>query len=63
MVANLLYLLAAREGPLSLVVTLSSLYPACSVLLARVVLHERLRKVQWIGVGVALLAIAMIVSA
>jgi uncharacterized membrane protein len=63
MLANLLYLLASRQGPLTLVVTLSSLYPASTVLLARFVLHERLTGRQWAGVGLALLAIALIVTA
>lgn len=62
MVANALYMLAARQGPLSLVVTLSSLYPASTVLLARVVLGERLNAWQISGVGCALTAIVMIVS-
>jgi bifunctional non-homologous end joining protein LigD len=42
MIANAFYLIAAREGPLSTIVTLSSLYPASTVLLARVILGERL---------------------
>jgi drug/metabolite transporter (DMT)-like permease len=62
MLANALYLLAAREGPLSLVVTLTSLYPASTVLLARVVLGERLNGWQVTGVGCALAAVVMIVS-
>ena len=61
MLANLLYLLASREGPLTLVVTLSSLYPASTVLLARFILHERLTRRQWVGVAMALVAIVMIV--
>ena len=61
MLANLLYLLATRLGPLTLVVTLSSLYPASTVLLARVVLHERLVAKQWVGVVLALTAIVLIV--
>src|SRR3954467_5429670 len=36
MLANALYLLASRQGQLSVVVTLSSLYPASTVLLARI---------------------------
>lgn len=63
MLANLLYLLASRQGPLTLVVTLSSLYPASTVLLARFVLHEKLTARQWTGVGLALIAIALIVTA
>ncbi len=62
MLANALYLLATREGPLSIVVTLSSLYPASTVLLARIVLGERLRPWQVTGVGCALAAVALIVS-
>ena len=61
MLANALYLLAARGGPLSLVVTLSSLYPASTVLLARVILHERLNAWQISGVGCALAAVVLIV--
>ena len=62
MLANALYLLAAHEGPLSLVVTLSSLYPASTVLLARVVLGERLNPWQLTGVACALAAIVLVVS-
>jgi drug/metabolite transporter (DMT)-like permease len=62
MLANVLYLIASRSGPLSVVVTLASLYPASTVLLARVVLHERLSSRQWVGVACALLAVIMIVG-
>ena len=62
MLANALYLLATRQGPLSIVVTLSSLYPASTVLLARIVLGERLRPWQVTGVGCALAAVVLIVS-
>ena len=63
MAANALYLIAARAGPLSVVVTLSSLYPASTVILARVVLGERLNARQIAGVGCALAAIVLIVGA
>jgi drug/metabolite transporter (DMT)-like permease len=62
MLANVLYLLAAREGPLSIVVTLSSLYPASTVLLARIALGERLNLWQVSGVGCALAAVVLIVG-
>jgi drug/metabolite transporter (DMT)-like permease len=62
MSANALYLVAARLGPLSLVVTLASLYPASTVLLARVVLSERLNWRQVAGVACALAAIGLIVG-
>ncbi len=61
MLATGLYMLAAREGPLSVAVTLSSLYPAGTVLLARVVLGERLSGWQIAGVGTALAAVLLIV--
>ena len=61
MTANALYLVAARTGPLSMVVTLASLYPASTVLLARVVLGERLNARQVVGVVCALAAIVLIV--
>jgi drug/metabolite transporter (DMT)-like permease len=62
MVANALYLVAVREGPLGLVATLASLYPASTVLLARVVLGERLRPVQSLGLACAAVAIVLITS-
>lgn len=62
MLANLLYLLATRRGPLSVAVTLSSLYPASTVLLARTVLEERLSARQVAGIVCALVAVILIVS-
>jgi drug/metabolite transporter (DMT)-like permease len=62
MIANFLYLIATRSGPLSVVVTLASLYPASTVLLARVVLHEPLSRIQWLGVVCALIAVMLIVK-
>jgi len=63
MVANILYLLAVRQGPLGIVATLASLYPASTVVLARLLLRERLRAVQLGGVVCATVAIVLIVSA
>jgi drug/metabolite transporter (DMT)-like permease len=62
MAANALYMIAARVGPLSIVVTLASLYPASTVILARFVLGERLSWVQIIGIASALGAVVIIVS-
>jgi len=62
MLANALYLVATRGGPLSVVVTLASLYPASTVLLARVVIDERLNRRQTTGVVCALVAVVVIVS-
>lgn len=60
---NALYLVAARGGTLTLAAVLTSLYPAVTVLLARVTYGELLRGVQKFGLllagaGVALLAMA-----
>ena len=62
MPANALYMVAAQQGPLSTVVTLSSLYPASTVLLARLILGERLNGWQITGVGCALAAVVLIVG-
>jgi len=61
MLANALYLVATRDGPLSLVATLASLYPASTVLLARATLGERLSRSQTLGVVCALAAVVLIV--
>jgi drug/metabolite transporter (DMT)-like permease len=60
--ANILYLLAVRRGPLSIVATLTSLYPASTIILARIVLRERLRLLQQAGVACAVVAIVLIVA-
>lgn len=62
MLSNVLYLLAVRRGLLSIVATLTSLYPASTILLAWIVLRERLGPVQWVGVGCAAVAIVLIMS-
>ena len=62
MLANALYLFAARYGSLSIVVTLSSLYPASTVVLARFIVGERLTSVQSLGIVCALVEVVLIVS-
>jgi drug/metabolite transporter (DMT)-like permease len=52
--ADSLYAVASTEGLLSVVVVLSSLYPAVTIALARVFLHERLQRLQQVGVAAAL---------
>lgn len=58
--ANVLFLLAARTGLLAVVSVLSSLYPAATVALAAVRLHERLSRIQWTGVAFAFAGIVLI---
>jgi drug/metabolite transporter (DMT)-like permease len=62
MSANVLYVLAASTGYLSIAAVLTSLYPASTVFLARVVLGERLALVQRIGVAFALAGVALIAA-
>ena len=58
--ANALFVYAARAGLLSLVAVLSSLYPAATVVLARVVLHERTDRRQQAGLVAALAGVVLI---
>ena len=62
MTANALYLTATRFGPLSVMVTLTSLYPASTVILARVIVGEHLSRIQMTGIVLALVAIVLIVG-
>lgn len=56
--ANGIYLAASHTGLLSIVAVLSSLYPASTVVLARVVLGERLHRIQLAGLALAAAGIA-----
>jgi drug/metabolite transporter (DMT)-like permease len=62
LVANVLYAVATRHGLLSEVAVASSLYPVATVLLARVVLGERVRRVQELGILAAIAGVAMIAA-
>jgi len=62
MLANALYLTAVQRGPLSLMATLASLYPASTILLARVFLNERLSPMQAGGIACAVVATVLLVS-
>lgn len=60
MLANVFYLLAVQRGLLTSTVVLTSLYPAVTVMLARIVLAERIRSWQWLGIALAVAAVALI---
>jgi drug/metabolite transporter (DMT)-like permease len=58
--ATLLYAAASTRGLLSIVAVLASLYPVVIVVLARVLLAERVARPQLLGVAVALVGVALI---
>lgn len=58
--ANGFYLFALARAPIAIVATLSNLYPAFTVLLGVLVLRDRPRPVQQLGLGLALAAIVLI---
>jgi drug/metabolite transporter (DMT)-like permease len=62
LLANLLFVLAAGRGLLSVVGVLGSLYPAVTVLLARFVLHERLSRAQNAGVLITLAGVVALAA-
>lgn len=57
--ANVTMLSAIRIGPLAVASVLGSLFPVVTILLARIVLGERLRVVQRVGVALALAAVVL----
>ena len=61
--ANALMLLALRLGDLSIVSALTALYPAGTILLAAIVLREKVAVVQWTGLALALVAGGMLALA
>ncbi|KRA24157.1 hypothetical protein ASD65_06760 [Microbacterium sp. Root61] len=59
-IANVALLLALRAGELSIVSALTALYPAGTILLAAIVLRERIAAVQWVGLALAVAAGVML---
>ncbi len=59
-IANVCYVLATRAGLFGIAVVLTSLYPGVTVLLARLVLGERIRPVQLAGLLLAIAGIAVV---
>jgi drug/metabolite transporter (DMT)-like permease len=62
-VANLLFLLAARSGDLTVVAVITALYPVGTILLARGVLAERIHRRQLVGLGLAAVAVSCLAMA
>lgn len=60
--ANLSFAEASVSGALAVVAVLGSLYPAATVLLARIIDHERMSGLQNVGVAAAVTGVAMIAA-
>jgi drug/metabolite transporter (DMT)-like permease len=58
--ANAMFIAATRHGRLDVAAVLSSLYPASTVILARVLLKEKISRTQAVGIVGALAAVAVI---
>jgi drug/metabolite transporter (DMT)-like permease len=58
--SNLLFLRASGAGQLAVVAVLTSLYPAATVVLARVLLHERWTRVQAAGLLISAGAVVLV---
>jgi drug/metabolite transporter (DMT)-like permease len=60
--ANALFAVASTKGVLPVVAVGGSMYPAFTIALAHGVLGERLARIQWAGVALALAGVAMIAA-
>jgi drug/metabolite transporter (DMT)-like permease len=58
--ANIAFLLASRSGLLSITAAVAALYPGPTVVLARLVLRERLTALRIAGLVLALAGVALI---
>ena len=61
--ANVIVLVGLRVGDLTIVSVLTALYPAGPIVLAALVLRERIAWLQWVGLALALAASAMLAAA
>ncbi|MDQ4005382.1 MAG: EamA family transporter, partial [Actinomycetota bacterium] len=59
-VSDYLFLLGTRLGLLSVVVVLTSLYPATTVILARLLLKERIGRAQLVGLVLAAIGVVLL---
>lgn len=61
--ATVLFLLATREGTLTVVTVITALYPAATVLMAKLVLKEQLHGVQRLGLALAVASVSLLAVA
>lgn len=60
--ANGLFAVASRVGPLAIVAVLASLFPVMTLVLARQIHHERIGRIQAVGVTLALVGVCAVVG-
>ena len=60
--ATAMFMLATREGLLTVVAVITALYPAATVLMARIVLKEHLQGLQRWGLALAAVSVAVLAS-
>jgi len=58
--ALILFLLATRQGLLTIVSVIAALYPASTVAMAAIVLRERIGRMQSVGLGLAAIAVVLV---
>ncbi len=59
---NVFFLLAEQNTRLDIAAVLASMYAAVTVLLSQQILREEVTRGQWLGVGLCLLSIGLIVA-
>ncbi len=57
---NLFYLLATNYTTLSIAAVLSSMYPVATIILAVALLQQRVASMQWVGILLCIMAVALI---
>lgn len=62
MVGNGAYILSVQAGSLAVAAVLSSLYPVTTVILATIILRERVTRVHAFGIGLAATAVVLIAA-
>ena len=61
-IATVAFMLATREGLLTVVAAITALYPAATVVMARVFLHEHLQAMQRVGLVLAAISVGVLAA-